>query len=1009
MKGKLLIPSILFTVMLSPLFSRDYLQSRVIAADENYIVHVGDSIQVPKRTLVHNSESKEVQGQIIFPDGSGKSGRSFIVTSPGAYQVVYRAYFGVEEEKETITYTCNRESGDFFTSSNPKNLATSGEYTYNNDVHSVQGAVLKLESKQSFTLNEVLNFNTFDPSNPFLELIVDTSKQGESDIETLTVRLTDVEDNSNYVDLVINDSGPIDDGGMGCYILAGASNQFKSGYEKWGDGYRVHINSKYGTNVKSSFRALPKDNPARTMQLFFDYANKRLDVSPTYGAETRDKITDLDDEGLYGSSVWDGFKTGKAKLSIFASTLSSESARIVVSKAGSVDLSQLVFEDHTAPTINVDYNGQNPGDLPKASVNKPYKIYSATVTDNFDVGLPYTVSVTYNDTAKGKEKDVSIIDGTFTPKQPGTYYLNYRTRDIYNNVSTKKISVIAVNESQSMTVSVTPTIMSQEAYSTFNLPSISDVVITGGAGKPSITRVVVNSAGQEMPVYGDAFVPTEPGTYKAYYNVVDYIGNIASAVVTLNVSPTSKPVFIGNPVLPRILVKGHTYTLPSNQAAETVDGKSVLLDPSVCVNGEVLSNRTFVASSTCKVKYKAVGTTGTSETAETNIPVIDGNDSKDKDAYFYSTNITSLEEERGVVLSTSNNGNSLFAGILPYDELYLSFAKEDTFTNFEYITFKFSEVNNPSLSLTFKVRFTAEKAYISLLNIATEHELPFEERDGVNVYSFNFTNATRVLTNLNHKTITKVKVDDNGNIFNGFTDGLYLDISFGGVSSPSKFRILELGNQAFGTKYSDAAPIVLFKERMINEQSINTEAMIPVVDIYDILGEATATVSVKAPDGSYKISNEDATVKHTFVLDAFGGYDVSYRARDNFGNEETYIRKITVYDDVAPELTVNNKLKESYKINAKIKIPEYQVSDNSNSYTVHVFVILPNDEERIVLKDVNGTVTSFLSKDSEIYNSSFKVDDRTFKAELYGTYRLRFVAFDNAFNKVVQEITFVVK
>ena len=50
MKGKLLIPSILFTVMLSPLFSRDYLQSRVIAADENYIVHVGDSIQVPKRT-----------------------------------------------------------------------------------------------------------------------------------------------------------------------------------------------------------------------------------------------------------------------------------------------------------------------------------------------------------------------------------------------------------------------------------------------------------------------------------------------------------------------------------------------------------------------------------------------------------------------------------------------------------------------------------------------------------------------------------------------------------------------------------------------------------------------------------------------------------------------------------------------------------------------------------------------------------------------------------------------
>ena len=137
MKTKLLIPSIFFAVLLTPLFSHDYLPAKVLAADENYIVHIGDSIQVPTRTLVHNSETKEVPGQIIFPDGSSKSGRSFIVASPGAYQVVYRAYFGVEEEKETITYTCNRESGDFFTSNNAKNPATSGQYTYNTSLKSV--------------------------------------------------------------------------------------------------------------------------------------------------------------------------------------------------------------------------------------------------------------------------------------------------------------------------------------------------------------------------------------------------------------------------------------------------------------------------------------------------------------------------------------------------------------------------------------------------------------------------------------------------------------------------------------------------------------------------------------------------------------------------------------------------------------------------------------------------------------------------------------------------------
>ena len=262
---------------------------------------------------------------------------------------------------------------------------------------------------------------------------------------------------------------------------------------------------------------------------------------------------------------------------------------------------------------------------------------------------------------------------------------------------------------------------------------------------------------------------------------------------------------------------------------------------------------------------------------------------------------------------------------------------------------------------------------------------------------------------MNNKTLAKVKIDDSGNSFIGFSGGVYLDISFGGVSDSSKLRMLELGNQLFGTNYFDAPPVVLFKERMISEQDINTEAKIPVVDVYDILGQATATVSVRAPDGSFKISNLDATQKHTFVLDAFGGYNVIYQARDNFNNEETYTRKITVYDNVAPTLTVNSKLKESYKINAKIKIPDYTVSDNSGSYNVHVFVILPNDEERILLKDVNGQVTSYLSKDNEIYNASFKVDDRTFKAEQYGTYRLRFVAFDDAYNKTVQEFTFVVK
>ena len=89
-------------------------QVRAITRTENNVVKIGDIIQVESRTLVHEQESKVVQGQIILPDGTSQAGRSFEVKMPGVYQVLYRAFFGVEEVSESIYYHCYRESGDLF-------------------------------------------------------------------------------------------------------------------------------------------------------------------------------------------------------------------------------------------------------------------------------------------------------------------------------------------------------------------------------------------------------------------------------------------------------------------------------------------------------------------------------------------------------------------------------------------------------------------------------------------------------------------------------------------------------------------------------------------------------------------------------------------------------------------------------------------------------------------------------------------------------------------------------
>jgi hypothetical protein len=157
------------------------------------------------------------------------------------------------------------------------------------------------------------------------------------------------------------------------------------------------------------------------------------------------------------------------------------------------------------------------------------------------------------------------------------------------------------------------------------------------------------------------------------------------------------------------------------------------------------------------------------------------------------------------------------------------------------------------------------------------------------------------------------------------------------------------------------------------------------------------------------VRNEDASEDHTFNLDAFGSYIGTDKAEDTLGNLVSFPRKITVFDNVAPVLTVKNNLKESYKLNSAVTIPSYTASDNLGTYTLNIFLLLPNNEERPLILDKSGTVTSYLDINSPIYNPSFKVNNNTFRVEQTGRYTLRYVLYDEAFNKVVQEYSFIVK
>ena len=978
-------------------------------------VKIGDVISVESKTLVYEGNSQTVGGQIILPDGTSKAGNKFTIEMPGVYTVKYSAIFGVHEETVYIYYHCHRSSGDFFISSNANNPALTGEYSHPVKNGTIKGAILKLDSKTTFTYDKEIDFSSYDFNDSFIDFVIDTSKQATSDIETFTVRLTDVEDNNNYVDITVTDSGPTDDDGKGCYMLAGSNSQFKTGFEGGREG-RFHI-SKYGANVGMSFRDLP-DKGAQVASLYFDYENRALYASPMYNAfgdARKNIITDLDDKEIYGSTIWEGFKNGKAKVSIFANSLYSNNGTLVVSKIANLDLSPLDFVDNDSPTIKIDYKGQSSITVPKATVGKPYKIYDAEIIDNYDNNLSYTTYVTFLDEINGKTKDITVDNGYFTPTQPGKYTITYLTKDHSNNEATKTVDVVATTDSQKMTIDLDVKTINSQLYSPVILPSIDYVkgLVKGGSGKPHIERYVVDKNCNLIKTDGDSFIPKEVGTYKVYYQATDYIDNITTAVVTVSVADPGKPVFIENIVLPRILIKGHKYTLPSYQGAEVVDNKTVYLTSRVYVNEKLLENNSFIAEETCVIKYQLNGARGITDNSNP-VTVVNAGEPLDLNKYF-SGNLNSELNKDNITLSAETGvAESLFASVLPYSNLYLKFALDKSLFHADELVFKYSDSTNANNSLSFHIKVRGGNTYISIGESSQEYLFNSFVEGENETYVIDFSTDTNTLKDVLHKEVEIVKYNDQGEPFVGFNGGVYLDISLKNVTSHSEFKLLTISNQPLGildmNPYTDFAdPIILLRKEFLNEQEYMKNAYIPAVEVFDVLSNANATVSVKAPDGTYKLNNVDATKDNTFVLDQFGNYIVTYKGIDDEGNSVTSSRKIIVYDYQAPELKITGSLKETYKLNDAISIPSYTVNDNLNDYTLDVILILPDNQERLLLIDRNGEITSYLIKDNMYYNSSFKVDSNTFRAEQRGRYILRYIAYDSYFNKTAMELTFEVK
>lgn len=438
--------------------------------------------------------------------------------------------------------------------------------------------------------------------------------------------------------------------------------------------------------------------------------------------------------------------------------------------------------------------------------------------------------------------------------------------------------------------------------------------------------------------------------------------------------------------LPPVLLQGHSYDLnvPADENGQL----------SLSVNGTACPE-SFVAEGD---RVTLVYTDANGENVgEYTLDVVDTASATNRKAYFSTVegNIDLQENENDMTFSFGADCALAFAKELNVGEFSVKLELPREASNYQAMVLTLTDSKDARVSISLRVE--------PATGMISAGEKSAEAGWGDSL-TLSFKNRNQTVLAGDEKLFV-CETDDRGNEFTGFSGGVYMTLAFEGVSGSSQVRLTRLVNQPIGHKNDGSKditePTLVLTTDLYTTQYIGDTFNIPGLGVYDVLSPVKAyTVSVELPDGS--------TQEAPFEITQYGRYKINYRVEDDLGNIGKMSKMVYVNDDIAPELTVSAMSKTEYKLGDVVTLPTYTATDNQNMCFVDVIAMLPNGEIRLLTHDANGEITYCLT-DSALYNDSFIHDQTGFKAEHKGEYTLRYVAYDDQYNRTVSTCSFTVK
>ena len=942
----------------------------------------GSSFLLSPGKVYVGGQEYEASATLYYPSGRTSTG-NVSLDEIGRYTVEYECQIGSSKSLFSKNFVVRDENASLF-EGNTGSTASYSVYEYNNEF---QGVKLSLKEGSSLVYSKIVDLsdNTFDEdkedrgeNTKLIEMRYAAHSPGSVDAEAVYVVLTDAEDENNSIMIRMRymaymprltriRAKATGQGWVGYYY------DFDTGDLGQVDNAQIHEDGGFISDFDMSGTGDGKSAESTPLDLYFDNETGRLYSRHWVEYGTAEGYKDNRVSWLVrdfstsdsllsgGDSAWTGFKSGKVKLSIYASSVSTTADYYVMEIDGE-KLTDEFIQDDEGPAISLKDETLSSGE-----VGKFYPYPSFTASD------PSSVSSTKTTVYRG---NTIVADGGkgFTPNSSGTYTLAMSATDYFGNVSTLEKKIEVLSFADPLTISLDEEVPSTASLgSSVSLPSFT---VSGGVGGYT-TSVSVTAGNEEVEVKNSSFCVSSLSNYVVRFEAIDYVGNKAKIVRRIkNISVPSEPVFDESSLsLPESFFEGDSYDFSYLYAtAFSSSGAASKILPTITVSDgagtRVLdSSCVYVPKTSESVKEATLeftfsGTNGEKKVCKT-VPIVKPTSQIGFLASYFGGENVEIEATDGGVKGTSKGSGMTFGFIRSLFGKQFTLSWNGAEIGEYHLILRDSFSKDVAIDLHF--HRLEGKLYVS---VNGAEDVRFYE-DGSKNAKLVYKEDGLSLTDGANNAIAVLSSDSAGESFSGFSSGS-LNFEFQTEEKGSAIMVTNIDNQIINSVRRDSVGPFLYRTSTLSGRFVSGQPIeIPEILAFDVLGNVASEEISISRDGEVLLKGTREQIGETFTPNEIGSYSITYTFKDDKGNKSVYSYYFSVYDAVTPSLTFDYALPSTVSVGTEVYLPGYSVNDQDpSSVQVYVYCVNPDGEV------VNLTsLTSFVAEEKGIYTVNYYLID----------------------------------